>query len=219
MADISSRRGHGYATPAILEHLANLHAPHDAALDRAFAAPGQHGLPAIQVSAEEGALLGWLLRGIEARAVVEVGTLAGYSAIHLARSLRQGGRLFTLELDAKHAAVARDNLAAAGLSGCAEVLEGDALRSLEGLEAQGPFDVVFLDADKGRYDLYLTWALAHLRPGGLLIADNVYFFGRLLDEHPDADAMRRFHAHAAANLDAVVVPTPDGLLLGRTRSQ
>jgi predicted O-methyltransferase YrrM len=215
MADSSSRAGQSYATPAILEHLARLHAPHDAALDRAFHAGDTHGIPSIQVGPHEGSLLGWLARSTDARRVVEVGTLAGYSAIHLARAVGPKGRLYTLEIDPRHAEIARENLEAAGLADRAEVLVGDALTSLSSLSSRGPFDVVFVDADKGRYDRYAEWALANLRPGGLLIGDNVFYFGRLLDDHPDAAAMRRFHEIAARALEVAILATPDGLLLGR----
>jgi caffeoyl-CoA O-methyltransferase len=219
MADSASRAGQTYATPAILEHLARLHAPHDAALDTAFRASQLHGIPGIQVGPHEGALLGWLLRGMEASRVIEIGTLAGFSAIHLARALRPVGRLYTLEISENHAAIARDNLRAAGLEDRAEVMLGDALSSLAALAPRGPFDVIFVDADKGRYDQYARWAIEHLRPGGVLIADNVLFFGRLLDDHPEAAAMRRFHEVAAQHLDTALVPTPDGLLVGRARAR
>lgn len=217
MADSASRAGQTYATPAILEHLARLHAPHDAALDTAFRAGELHGIPAIQVGAHEGALLGWLARGIGARRVVEIGTLAGFSAIHLGRALSADGALYSLEISERHAAIARENLSAAGLAGRAEVIVGDAVASLATLGARGPFDVVFVDADKGRYDQYVSWAIEHLRPGGLLIADNVFFFGRLLGDEPDAAAMRRAHELAAQHMDVALVSTPDGLLLGRAR--
>lgn len=217
MADVDSRAGRSYATRAILEYLAALHAPHDDGLAGAFSAPEREGIPAIQVGPHEGAFLGWLVRGIGVVRAVEIGTLAGYSAIHLARALAPGGRLYTLENDPRHAAVARRCLADAGVDDRVEVVEGDARISLDGLAARAPFDAVFIDADKGRYDAYVSWAADHLRPGGLLVADNVFFFGRLLDDHPDAAAMRRFHEIAAARFDAAIVPTPDGLLVGRAR--
>ncbi len=217
MADAASRSGQTYATPEILAHLASLHAPHDAALARAFEAPATHGIPAIQVGPHEGALLGWLVRGAGARLGVEVGTLAGYSAIHIARALAPDGTLFSLELDPRHAEIARASLREAGLEARAEVLVGDALTSLATLAPRGPFDVVFIDADKGRYDAYVTWAAENLRPGGLLVADNVFFFGRLLADDRDAAAMRRFHEIAARRFDSALIATPDGLLIGRAR--
>jgi caffeoyl-CoA O-methyltransferase len=217
MADVASRAGASYATPDILAFLEPLHAPMDSALVRAFDAPRVHGIPAIQVGAHEGSLLGWLTRGMGARRAVEIGTLAGFSAIHIARALAPDGRLYTCERDARHAEIAIANLQAAGLSARCEVRVGDAASSLEALEAEGPFDLVFVDADKGRYDRYVEWAADHLRPGGLLVADNVFFFGRLLSEDADAAAMRRFHAIASRRFDSAIVATPDGLLVGRRR--
>ena len=154
---------------------------------------------------------------VGAERVVEVGTLAGYSAIWMARALKPGGRLWTLERDPKHAAVARENLEAAGVADRVEVLVGDGLESLAKLSAQGPFCAVFIDADKERYDEYGRWALDHLRPGGLLLGDNAYAFGQLLADDPRGRAMRAFHEEAAARLETVCAPTPDGLMVGRMR--
>jgi caffeoyl-CoA O-methyltransferase len=213
MADNSSRSGVRYADPDIVAFVDRVHAGHDAALARAFAAPDEHGMPAIQVSPSEGRLLELLLRLSSARRVVEVGTLAGYSAIRMARALPERGRLYTLESDPEHARVARQNLRAAGVDDRVEVREGPAIESLGGLEREGPFDVVFLDADKGGYPDYGRWAERHLRPGGLLLADNAYLFGNLMKDSEDAAAMRRFHEQTAAAFDSVCVPTPDGLVV------
>lgn len=215
MADRESRAGARYADPAILDYTASVHAPHDEALARAFRAPEAEGMPAIQVAPSEGKTLALLLRLAGARKVVEVGTLAGYSAIWMARALPPGGRLWSLEADPHHAQVARANLAAAGLADRVEVVEGDAVSRLADLEAEGPFCAVFVDADKGRYDLYGRWAAQHLRVGGLLIGDNAYFFGNLLDEaNPSAAAMRRFHEEMAARFESVCLSTPDGMAVG-----
>ncbi len=132
----------------------------------------------------------------------------------MAHSLPADGHLWTLELEEKHASVARENLAQAGLSDRVEVLVGPALESLPGLESHGPFDAVFLDADKGRYDQYGRWAAINLRPGGLLLVDNAYYFGQLMDQSPEAAAVRRCHEEAVQAFDTVCIPTPDGLLLG-----
>jgi caffeoyl-CoA O-methyltransferase len=218
MADDLSRSGVTYVTPEVLSWLARVHVADDPQLRRAYETPAQATIPAIMVGPSEGKLLGMLLRLVLAKKVVEIGTLAGYSAIHIARALPEGGRLWTLESDPTHAALARDNLAAAGLSDRVTVIEGKALDSLSGLEAEGPFDAVFVDADKGNYDRYGRWAASHLRPGGLLIGDNALFFGKLLDpEDPSAAAMRRFHEEAALRFDTVCIPTPDGILLGVRR--
>ena len=217
MADTHSRAGTSYFNPALLEWVAKTHAPHDAGLARAFDAPAHEGMPAIQVGASEGKLLGLLLKLRGAKKVVEVGTLAGYSAVHLARALPEDGRLWTIEVDPHHAAVARANLEAAGVSSKVEVVEGDGPEALRRLEAQGPFCAVFLDADKERYDVYGRWAAQHLRPGGLLLGDNAFLFGQLLEDTPRGEAMRRFHEEARAAFDTVCIPTPDGLLLGLKR--
>jgi caffeoyl-CoA O-methyltransferase len=194
-----------------------LHAPHDHALTLAFQAPARENMPAIQVAQSEGKLLGMLIALTGARRVVEVGTLAGYSALRIARALPPDGKLWSIEYDPHHAEVARASIAAAGLSDRAEVLVGPGVELLERLSSHAPFDAVFIDADKANYDHYGRWARANLRTGGLLLGDNAYLFGRLLEDTPAAQAMRRFHEEAAASFDTVCIPTPDGLLLGIKR--
>jgi caffeoyl-CoA O-methyltransferase len=217
MADADSRSGLRYTTPELLEWLAALHAPHDAALAHAFDAPSAHGMPAIQLGPSEGKALELLLRLAGARNVVEVGTLAGYSAIRAARALPADGHVHTVEFDPKHARVARENIAAAGLADKITVHEGSGLDVLPRLVRFGPFDAVFIDADKGNYDGYGRWAAENTRPGGLLVGDNAFFFGRLLEDSPEAAAMRRFHEEACEHFDTVCLPTPDGMLLGVRR--
>lgn len=215
MADADSRTGARYATPEIVHWLDELHASHDADLERAFLAPGLNAMPAIQVGVSEGKLLNLLLRMISAKKVVEFGTLAGYSAIRMARALPEDGHLWSLEFDPRHAAIARANIEAAGLGPKVTVIVGPALDTLPALGQLGPFDAVFIDADKGNYDRYGAWAAMVLRPGGLLLGDNAYYFGNLLEEgNKDAAAMRRFHQQAGEAFDTVCIPTPDGLLLG-----
>jgi caffeoyl-CoA O-methyltransferase len=217
MADHDSRSGARYATPDIVAFVDGVHVRHDAGLARAFDAPAQHGMPAIQLAPAEGKTLTLLMRMIGARKVVEVGTLAGYSALRLAHGLSAGGQLWTIELDPRHAQVARDNLAAAGVSDRVSVLVGPALEQLEQLTPHAPFDAVFIDADKGNYPLYARWAAAHLRTGGLLIGDNSYFFGQLLADTPEATHMREFHQLVAEAFDSACIPTPDGLVVGIRR--
>jgi caffeoyl-CoA O-methyltransferase len=214
MADADSRAGERYATPQILDFAAQTHHPADSALQRAFEAPSRHGMPEIQLGAAEGRLLELLLRLAGAQRVVEIGTLAGYSAIWMARALPPGGHLWTIEADPKHAAVAREVIEDAGLADRVTIVEGDAIDALSKLSHSGPFCAVFVDADKARYDLYGRWATQNLRQGGLLIGDNAYLFGNLLDETEVAEAMRRFHAEMAAAYVSVCVPTPDGLAVG-----
>lgn len=217
MADVHSRAGERYADAKVRAYVDRLHAPHDRALTLAFEAPEREKMPAIQVAPSEGKLLGMLIALAGARRVVEVGTLAGYSALRIARALPVDGKLWSIEYDPHHAAVARQSIAEAGLTARVEVLEGAGLDVLTRLAAEGPFDAMFIDADKGNYDRYGRWARAHLRTGGLLLGDNAYFFGRLLEESPEAAAMRRFHEEAAAHFDTVCIPTPDGLLMGIKR--
>lgn len=217
MADEDSRAGVRYAERGLLDFVDGLHAPHDEGLQRAYAAPGERDMPAIQIGPAEGKTLALLLSLIGAERVVEVGTLAGYSAIWMARALPAGGRLWTIEYEPRHAEVARENLRAAGVDDRVEVLAGAALEVLPGLVPQGPFDAVFVDADKGHYPQYGEWAADNLRPGGLLLADNAYFFGKLLGEQADAEAMRRFHRATLDAFDSVCVPTPDGLVVARRK--
>ena len=215
MADPDSRAGERYTTPGILDYVDRVHAPHDAGLARAFAVPD--GIPQIQVGPSEGKLLGLLLRLARATKVVELGTLVGYSAIHMARALGEGGQLWSIEFEPRHAEVARANLAAAGVADRVTVLVGAGRDVLPTLEVHAPFDAVFIDADKEAYDHYGRWAIDHLRPGGLLIGDNAYLFGALLEDSDRGRAMRRFHELVAASCDSVCAPTPDGLVIGLKR--
>ena len=145
--------------------------PEDPALEGALASAAAAGLPAIQVSAAQGRLLQLLVGISGARSVLEIGTLAGYSTIWLARGLPAGGRVVTLELDPRHAAIAAENLAAAGLTDCVEVIVGPAADSLGTLT--GRFDLVFIDADKPSTPLYFQEAVRLSRPGTVIIVDNV----------------------------------------------
>ena len=212
MADKDSRTGARYANEQILTYVGDVHARHDAALAQAFAVP--EGIPQIMVGPSEGRLLFLLMKLVGAKKIVEVGTLVGYSAIHMARALPAGGKLWSVEYADKHAEVARGNLAAAGLADKATVVVGAGRDVLPTLTGNGPFDAVFIDADKENYDFYGRWAVENLRSGGLVIGDNAYFFGKLMEDSPGARAMRAFHELVAAACDSVCVPTPDGLVVG-----
>ncbi len=217
MADSDSRAGARYATPEILAWLDRVHAPHDAALENVYKSPDATGIPAIQLGQAEAGFLEWLVRFARVKNAVEVGTLAGYSAVRIARGLVPGGHLHTLEASPEHARIARENIARAGVGERVTVVEGDARETLKALSVKGPFDLVFLDADKASYEHYGRWAREHVRVGGLLVADNVYLFGRLLSESDEAKSVRRFHEEAATHFDTACVPTPDGLLVGVRR--
>ena len=157
--------------------------PADAALEAALANNVRHGLPAIDVSAAQGKLLNILARMMGAKRILEIGTLGGYSTIWLARALQPGGQVVTLELEPRHAEVARANLANAGLTDVVDIRIGPALESLEAIarEAGGPFDLVFIDADKSNNRNYLTWAMKLSRPGTVIVCDNVVREGAVLE--------------------------------------
>lgn len=180
---------------AVDGYLADVLVGHDPVLEAALADSAAAGLPAIAVAPNQGKLLFLLARAARARRILEVGTLGGYSTIWLARGLEPGGRVVSLELEEKHARVARANLARAGLTGAVDVLVGPALASMERLAAERaggapPFDLVFLDADKEGYPAYLEWSLRLARPGALIVADNVVREGAVVDR-ASRDAMVR----------------------------
>jgi predicted O-methyltransferase YrrM len=164
----------------------------DPVLEAALRASDAAGLPAISVSAPQGKFLQLLARIHGARSILEIGTLGGYSTIWLARALPPGGRLITLEIDPKHAAVARENLARAGFANIARVRVGRALDSLDELyrEAAGPFDFVFIDADKPSNPDYFSWALKMSRPGTVIVVDNVVRKGAVADPASEDAAVR-----------------------------
>jgi predicted O-methyltransferase YrrM len=173
----------------------------DAALERALATSAAAGLPAINVAPNQGKMLSLLAQLGGARRILEVGTLGGYSTIWLARGLPPHGRLITLELSRKHAAVARENVDAAGVGARVEIRTGPALESLERLQAEGgePFDFTFIDADKVNTRAYFRHAVAMSRPGAAIVVDNVVRDGAILDPHGDESArgMRAFFADLA----------------------
>jgi predicted O-methyltransferase YrrM len=188
---------------AVDRYLGDLLLPADPALDAALDASAAAGLPAIAVSPTQGKLLHLLARLHGARRILEVGTLGGYSTIWLARALPAGGRLVTLELSETNAAVARANVARAGLADLVDVRVGPALETLPRLAADGaaPFDLVFIDADKPSTTEYFEWALALSRPGGVIVVDNVVRDGALADaasEDASVRGMRRFVERVAA---------------------
>lgn len=157
--------------------------PEDPVLQAALQASQDAGLPAINVAPNQGKLLHLMARMAGARRILEIGTLAAYSTIWLARALPAGGSLVTLEADAAHAVVARANIAMAGLQDVVDLREGKALDTLPTLS--GPFDFVFIDADKTNNPAYLQWALTLSRPGTTIVFDNVVRNGQVLD--PDAE--------------------------------
>jgi predicted O-methyltransferase YrrM len=168
----------------------------DAALRGAVEAAEEAGLPSIQVSPPQGKLLQLLVRLVGAGKILEFGTLGGYSAILMARALPDDGRLITLEAKSEYAEVARRSIERAGVGERVEVRVGPALEALPALEDEGPFDLVFIDADKVNTPNYFAWALDRVRSGGLIIADNVVRDGTLADAtavDEATGAQRRLH--------------------------
>jgi len=175
----------------------------DDGLERAFRSTDEEGMPQIQVAPNQGKLLSILARSINARSILEIGTLAGYSTIWLARSLAKGGSLVTLEADPHHAEVARANIARAGLADAVEIIVGKALDTLP-LVAQRKmpaFDFVFIDADKENNAEYFKWTMKLTHPGSVIVIDNVVREGRVAEEHSrdsDVRGVRRLHDELAA---------------------
>ncbi|HVU24107.1 MAG TPA: O-methyltransferase [Opitutus sp.] len=168
---------------AVDSYLNGLLVPRDDALDAALAASAEAGLPAIAVSPLQGRMLQLFARMMAARAILEIGTLGGYSTICLARALPADGKVVTLELEPRHAEVARRNFARAGLAEKIEVRVGRALGSLTMLAAEkaGPFDLIFIDADKAGIPEYFDWSLKLARPGTAIVVDNVVRKGEVAD--------------------------------------
>jgi len=200
---------------SLTQYIRQTFAPEDQALLTVRQNIVTHGLPEIEIRPEEGRILQFLAALIGARRVLEIGTLAGYSAIWLARALPDGGQLITLELDPRHAQIAREHFKLAGVADRVEVIEGEAHRSLARLAKCQPFDMVFIDADKEGYPDYLEWALDHVRPGGLITAHNAFRGGQLVDSRPDdgTRAMRAMLETIAANnrLSGTIIPVGDGI--------
>jgi predicted O-methyltransferase YrrM len=202
-------------------------APDDDVLRHAVERCEAAGMPAIQVSPPQGKLLDLLVRSIGARTVLEFGTLGAYSSIWIGRALPDDGSLITLEADPDYAEVARDSIAEAGLSDRVDLRVGPALETLPALEAEGagPFDLVFIDADKVNTPEYFAWSLDHTRPGGLIVADNVVRGGTLAEadsDDPTINAQRRLHKWladedrvSATTIQTVGVKGHDGFTLAR----
>jgi predicted O-methyltransferase YrrM len=188
---------------AVDRYLAETLLPADDALAAALAASDAAGLPAIQVTAPQGRLLELLARMLGAHAILEIGTLGGYSTIWMARGLAPNGRVITLEREPMHARVARENFVRAGVASAIELREGAALDLLPVLETEraGPFDLIFVDADKPSLPEYFIWSLRLARPGTLILVDNVVREGEVANaasEDAAVQGVRRMNELIAA---------------------
>jgi predicted O-methyltransferase YrrM len=192
-------------------YIAGLFAPQDAALAGTVAEMERESVPKINVSGTEGKLLQVLALAVGAKRILEIGTLGGYSGIHLARALPEGGTLVTLEIDPHHAEVAQSNFDSAGVGHRVDVRVGPAAETLRAIATAGeaPFDLVFIDADKGGYVEYLELSLPLLREGGLMLADNTLPDAVLTGED---SGTKRYNAAAAARpeLTTIVIPVLRG---------
>ncbi|OLB12752.1 MAG: hypothetical protein AUH07_07275 [Gemmatimonadetes bacterium 13_2_20CM_70_9] len=198
-------------------YVTELFAPEDPVLSAIRARHDTLKLPPIHISPDEGKLLYVLLRAVAAARVLELGSLAGYSGVWLARALTTRGTLTTIEIDARHAALARQAYVEAGVAERVRLIEGAALDVLPTL-APG-FDAVFVDADKAPLAQYFEWSVRLLRPGGLLLCDNAFFHGAVVDpgDHSaEAEGVRAFNRLAASDprVVAAVAPIRDGLVIG-----
>lgn len=199
---------------AVDRYISDLFHYQDDALAATEQSIAEAGIPPISVSPNQGKFLHILASLCKARKVLEIGTLAGYSTIWLARALPKDGKLVSLEFDPKHAEVAQKNIARAGLDTIVDIRVGKALDTLPQLEAEGagPFDMIFIDADKPPYKEYFEWALTLSRPGTLIVADNVIREGKVLGKD-SADEMakgaKRFNEALAANpaVTATIIQT------------
>ncbi|HEY1765494.1 MAG TPA: O-methyltransferase [Opitutaceae bacterium] len=215
---------------AVDRYIAEHQIPSDPALESALADGVAAGLPAINVSPTQGKFLHLLTRIQQARNVLEIGTLAGYSTIWMARALPPGGRLVSLEIDPKHAAIARANLTRAGLDSSVDLRLGKALDILPQLAAErlGPFDLIFIDADKAGIPDYFTWALRLSRLGTVIVVDNVVRKGGVTDASstdPGIQGVRRFNDMlnsekrvSATTLQTVGIKGYDGFTLALVTS-
>ncbi|HKD75507.1 MAG TPA: O-methyltransferase [Ktedonobacterales bacterium] len=182
------------------------YAPEDDVLRHANERAQQEGMPAIQISPLQGKLLQVLALSCGARKILEIGALAGYSGTWLARALPADGRMITLEVSPKHAEVARATYTEAGVADRIDIRVGPALESLSQLTGEAPFDLVFIDADKGNYPAYLDWAIRLSRPGSVIVADNLIRSGKVFQSPPpDADSAGLAEYTARATTDPILL--------------
>lgn len=203
------------------QYIRNLFIVEDETLQQIRDRPPKEGLPPHDINPEEGRFLQLLVRASNAKSAVEFGTLVGYSSIWIARGLAPGGKLFTFEKEPMCADIAKDNFAKANVAHQIELLCGDAHALVDSIAAQGPFDFVFIDAEKTGYIDYFEWALENTRPGGFIVAHNVFLHRTILDADTTDEgvkAMQMFHKHVATSnrVMSTVFPAGDGTLVAVT---
>ncbi len=206
----------------VISYVEEVFHPEDSILKEIRERSSQNGLPEIQVGTMDGLHLEVLTRGIGAKKVVEIGTLGGYSGVCICRGLPRDGILFTFEMNPNHIEVARKSFSRAGFFDQVRIIEGSAIETLSKIESEGPFDLVFMDADKISYPFYLDWAAKNLRVGGVVLADNTFAWGMIsnqefenIEDKTAVTALRQFN-HQAANggrFRATALPTGEGLTM------
>ena len=211
-------KGFGQGDPALARWAEETFAPEDPVLAEIRERSTRAGLPTIAVGRMDGLHLEVLARAVCAKKAVEIGTLGGYSGVCLARGMGPDGYLHSIELEPRHAEVAAESFARAGVADLVRIHVGRALEKLAEIEREGPFDLVFIDADKQGYPAYLAWSERHLRVGGIVLADNAFAFGHIHDPaHGEAVAPLREFAERLARggrFRATMIPTAEGLAMG-----
>ncbi len=224
---MNRQKSYGQGNPELAAYVEDLFQPTDTTLAKFADRSREAGLPEIQVGAMDGRHLEILSRLVRPQRAVEIGTLGGYSGLCIARGMAPGGKLYMFEKSEHHAAVARENLSGAKESGELkvefEIISGAAIENLANIENEGPFDFVFIDADKQGYPAYLEWAVTHLRVGGVVIGDNTFAWGEV---HRTAEksgrdlamvgAIHEFNRRVAQHplLRGTIFPTAEGLTVG-----
>jgi caffeoyl-CoA O-methyltransferase len=210
-------------TPEVHEYLVAHGTPPDEVQRSLIEATGALGrVSGMQIAPEQGALMTMLTRLVDARFAVEVGTFTGYSSICIARGLADGGRLLCLDVSDEWTSIARDHWRRAGVDDRIELRLGPAADALRSLPADPPIDLAFIDADKPSYRTYYDELVERLRPGGLVLVDNVLWGGAVVDPantEADTEAIRAVNDHIAADdrMDVVMLPIADGLTIARKR--
>lgn len=204
-------------SPELEEYVTRVFHPHDPVLREIRERALRHGLPNIHIGWMDGLHLEVLARAVGAAKIVEIGTLAGFSGVCLARALPPGGRLYTFEFEPKHAEVARESFQMANVLDRVEIFVGLAEENLKKIEDKGPFDLVFIDADKTGYPGYFNWAVRHVRKGGVILADNTFSHGEIVSvdsqSAPRLKALHQFNELCARDprVRSTILPTSDGL--------
>jgi len=180
------------------------------------------GVAVMQIAPEQAALMTLLVRSIGAREAIEIGTFTGYSAISIARGLRPGGKLLACDVNEEWTAIARRYFHEAGLDDRIELRLGPAIDTLRSLSPEEQLDFAFIDADKTSYEAYYEEVLRRLRRGGLMVIDNVFFGGHVLDEATTSESARAIHALNVRitddrRVDIAMVPVADGITIVRKR--